>query len=99
MLEVIPELIAKVGGLTTNQLKRFLFNLVVISIAVIIVSFVVLYLAIKLFGLTIHDGKWSIGQKVEQKTPVFVSSTTGWQDSGIEIKKEGAKLSFKARGR
>lgn len=99
MFEKFLEFVGKSGDFTPRQLKRFLFNLIVISIVATIILFLVLFLAIKMLGLTVKDGKWSIGQKVEQKTPVIVSSTTGWQDSGIEIKEVGAKLSFRASGR
>ena len=99
MFEGVWGLIAKVGGLTPKQLPKFLFNLIIFVTIVVIIIFLVLYLAIRLLGLTIQDGKWSIGQKIEKKTPAIVSSTTGWQDSGIAVKKAGAKLSFKARGR
>jgi len=99
VFEKLIEVVTNTGGYTPKQLKRFLLNITIVFVVVAILFFIVLYLAIKLFGLTVHEGKWSIGEKIQQETPVVVSSTTGWQDSGIYVKKEGVKFSFRASGR
>jgi hypothetical protein len=69
------------------------------TVVALIVSVIVLYVATRFFGLKIKEGKLYLGvYEVPLSGSVTVDATTGWQNSGIRLRK-GDRIHLEPSGR
>lgn len=95
----IDSLFGFLGRITSSEWKRFLICLGILILVALIVSVGVVFVAIRYLGFRIEAGQVYLGvHDANLSAFVIVDSTTGWQNSGVYLRK-GNRVYLEPSGR